>query len=143
MLVSANADLHCTNPAGFTVVHYAAQKGHTQLLEFFQRRHMPLDGIDKHGRTALLWAVYNGQQRTTSWLLQQVRREHTIWVALPPLHNPREQLVGGVVARGGWRGSAPSQGAEGVTGRGATGGRAGRSRCTAHPPCAQRPCVWR
>jgi palmitoyltransferase len=71
LLVAGGADLHIVTPAGFTVVHYAAQASWTLLLDYFQRRHVSLEARDAHGRTALHWAAYNGHAIMAEWLLER------------------------------------------------------------------------
>jgi len=71
MLHAAGANFTIRTTQGFNVVHFAAQNGHTLLLDFFKRTcHMSLDELDKDGRTALHWATYNGHRRTVEWLIK-------------------------------------------------------------------------
>jgi len=70
ILFATGADMRLQSTQGFTVVHFAAQNGHTLLLDFFRRCcHLALDDIDKDGRTPLHWAAYNGHRRTAEWLI--------------------------------------------------------------------------
>ena len=65
------SEIIATDSAGLQPVHYAAQRGHTLVLDYLLLNGAQLDARDNKGRTALHWACYCKQAMTVQWLVRQ------------------------------------------------------------------------
>uniref|UniRef100_A0A8D3B082 Death domain-containing protein n=1 Tax=Scophthalmus maximus TaxID=52904 RepID=A0A8D3B082_SCOMX len=71
VLVSCGAKFNCENKDGLSMLHCAAQRGHTRVLEFIMEdlEDVRLDRVDKSGKTALHLAAEHGQLEVVEYLI--------------------------------------------------------------------------
>ncbi len=68
-LVAQGAEPNTRDKAGLTPSHYAASKGHLDILQFLATKGVDLEAEDPRGRTAFHYAAASGATEVARWLI--------------------------------------------------------------------------
>ncbi len=68
LLIERKADV---NKTGWTPLHYAATKGHIEMIRYLLQHHADMDALSPNGTTPLMMAAHYGNPMATLLLLQQ------------------------------------------------------------------------
>ncbi|GAB6030003.1 hypothetical protein CHUAL_005695 [Chamberlinius hualienensis] len=67
--VDVNSPIDGRNP-----IHYAADYGQSEIIQYLLEKGADANSVDKHGITALLAAIWEGHTKCVKLLLEKVRR---------------------------------------------------------------------
>ena len=71
ILITERNDFNATDDLGNTPLHYAAHKGHIDIVDYLVNNGADVNAKDGGGWTPLHWAAYRGHMHTVTYLLKR------------------------------------------------------------------------